>query len=398
MFERGRVLVDRLLALRKAEAGNQAAQLKVLAEFAALDRETGDPLGEFTHREIAAVTKVSERYAAAWLAFAETLTTRLPATLTALEAGTIDQYKARRITQVTDILSGELAGRVEDEVLPQAEEWNPRQLNDRLRRAVARVDPAAAAARAAAAREARRVLHDATDDGAGLLSIQGDVERTQLAYLRIQAIAHQLKSTGDTRTVDQIAADVALDCLAGKDFKHAKVHVWLTLPATTALGVDDKPAHLAGYGWLPAQRALELAAQQDATWQRVLTDPATGQVLDVGRRRYRPPAALRDHLRASHPTCAGPGCIRPAAQCDQDHLVPFPAGPTSAANLRPLCRPHHRMKTFGGWRVEPAADGLGLVWITKHGYRVPYVPDPVADPEPSPPPDSETVPRPGSGR
>ncbi|MPZ82319.1 MAG: hypothetical protein GEV28_18735 [Actinophytocola sp.] len=43
---------------------------------------------------------------------------------------------------------------------------------------------------------------------------------------------------------------MASDCLAGKGFEHAKIQVRLTLPATTASGVDDKPGHLAGYGWL----------------------------------------------------------------------------------------------------------------------------------------------------
>jgi hypothetical protein len=350
--------------------------MELLAEFAALN-----PENEFTHLEVAAVSRVSERCAQTRLTLARTLTTRLPATLAALHDGTIDEYKARRVAEATEILAPDQAAEVETQLMPQAGQWNTRQLNDRLRRAVIRVDPEAAAARAQAKRERRRVTHTTLEDGAGLVQIQSDAERTQLAYLRVRTIAKQLKSTGDVRTVDQIAADVALDCLAGKDFEHAKVHVWLTLPATTALGVDDKPAHLAGYGWLPAQRALELAAQRDATWQRVLTDPTTGHVLDVGRRRYRPPAALQDHIRARYPTCTGPGCNRPAHHCDQDHLVPFPEGPTTEENMHPACRPHHRVKTHGGWRVEKTPDNLGLVWITRHGYRFPYAPDPIADPE-----------------
>src|SRR6185295_12505670 len=143
--------------------------------------------------------------------------------------------------------------------------------------------------------------------------------------------------------------------------------------------------------WLPAQRALELAAQKDATWQRVLTEPATGQVWDVGRRKYRPPAALRDHVQTLYRTCTGPGCRRPAHTCDNDHVVPFPHGGTDLENLHPACRPHHRAKTHGGWRVVNTTDG-GLVWITKHGYSFRYQPDPIADPEPgSSVPDTQTT-------
>jgi hypothetical protein len=216
------------------------------------------------------------------------------------------------------------------------------------------VDPGGAAARAEAKRASRHVRHDTLDDGAGLLTVPGDVERTQVAYDRVTAIARRFKTAGDDRTMDQLRADVALDCLAGKGFEQAKVHVWLTIPATTALGLDHQPGHLAGYGWLPAQRALELAAQEDATWQRVLTDPATGQVLDVGRHTYRPPAALRDHLRVAFPTCTGPGCRQPAHRCDLDHLVPFPAGPTTSGNVRPLCRSHHNEKVRREALVVPS--------------------------------------------
>ncbi len=137
---------------------------------------------------------------------------------------------------------------------------------------------------------------------------------------------------------------MALDLLAGKGFENTTVHVRLTLPATTTLGVDQKPGYLAGYGWLPAQRALELAAQHDATWQRVLTDPLTGHAIDVGRAKYTPPAALRDHTTARWPLCTGPGCTRPAHHGDLDHVDPFPHSATDHTNLHPACRPHHRAK------------------------------------------------------
>jgi hypothetical protein len=370
--------LDGYLASLRVCAVEAARQLRFLAELAAADEVDGD--GEFTHLEVAAVSRVSERFARDRIELAQTLTTRLPRTLEALSVGVVDEYRARRMALGTEVLSDAHAAQVEEALIPQAGQWDPRQLNDRLRRAVIRVDPTAAQARAEAQRAARHVRHDILDDGAGLLQIQGDGERTHLAYRRMQTIAREVKAAGDSRTLDQITADVALDCLAGKDFEHAKVQVWLTLPATTALGVDEKPAHLAGYGWLPAQRALEMAAQEDAVWRRVLTDPATGQAVDVGRGQYRPPAALRDHLRARFPTCVAPGCRQPAHLSDLDHTEPFPAGATDQHNMRPLCRRHHRNKTLGGARIHTTPDGT-LTWITKRGHRFPYQPEPIADPD-----------------
>jgi hypothetical protein len=321
-------------------------------------------------------------YAQNRIALAVALTTRLPRTFEQLRAGVIDEYKARRFMCATEVLSDEATARVDAELASQAGEWNATQLNGRLRRAVLRADPEAAVARAAAQTAARRIRHDTLEDGAGLLTIQGDAERTHLAHCRVRAIAQNLKAAGDERTLDQLTADVALDLLAGKGFDNATVHVRLTLPATTALGVDQKPGYLAGYGWLPAQRALELAAQQDATWQRVLTDPLTGQAIDVGRSKYTPPAALRDHTTARWPHCTGPGCTRPAHHCDLDHLTPFPHGTTDHTNLHPACRPHHRAKTLGGWQVQHTP--TGLEWTTRHGYRFTHIPEPIADPEPIP--------------
>jgi hypothetical protein len=372
--------LDDFVAVLHLEAELASKKLVFLARYTALEEDGFDSEGEYSSWEIAAVTRLAPRFVRGRIELAHTLTTRLPATLAALRAGTIDEYKAGRVATATEVLSDELATQVEDRVLPRAGECDATTLNSRLRYAVARVDPDGAAARAEGKRASRQVRHDTLDDGAGLLTIQGDVERTQLAHNRLTAIARHHKTAGDTRTMDQLRTDIALDCLAGKNFEQAKVHVYLTLPATTALGVDTEPGHLAGYGWLPAQRALELAAQEDATWQRVLADPATGQVLDVGRHKYRPPAALRDHLRVAHPTCTGPGCRQPAHRCDLDHLTPFPAGPTTSGNLRPLCRSHHNEKTHGGWRADISRDG-SLTWVTKHGYRFLYEPEPIADPE-----------------
>jgi len=271
-------------------------------------------------------------------------------------------------------------------VLEAAETRTARQLIYRLKKAVLTVNREAAEERRQERAQSRRVDHYPVEDGGGVLAIHGPIDRTHVADARIDAIARTLKAAGgaEGRTMDQIRADVALDLLAGKNFDDVKVHVWLTLPATTALGVDDKPGYLAGYGDVTAQQALELAGREDATWQRVLTEPATGRVLDVGRRQYKTPAALKDHTAANIPTCTGPGCTRPAHLCDMEHAEPFPAGPTNDENIHPSCRTHHRAKTHGDWRVIKTRDEI--TWISPRGFRFTRQPEPIADPEPEPPP------------
>ncbi|WP_158374466.1 HNH endonuclease signature motif containing protein [Cellulosimicrobium cellulans] len=175
--------------------------------------------------------------------------------------------------------------------------------------------------------------------------------------------------------------------------------VRITIPASTLLGLDDQPAHLDGHGPLDALAARALAA--DGVWQRVVTDPLTDRVLDVGRTRYRPPAALDELVRTRDGTCAAPGCTVPACGCDLDHTVEFhpqpgadpdaPLGRTDADNLGPLCHRHHRLKTDGGFRLRQIAPGL-FEWITPTGHRYLTRPgtgqchDATADPDDEPPP------------
>ncbi len=72
--------------------------------------------------------------------------------------------------------------------------------------------------------------------------------------------------------------------------------VHIVMPYSTLIGVDDLPGELAGYGPIPADLVRDIAA--DAVWKRLLHDPLSGTVLDVGRTTYRPPEALADHVRA----------------------------------------------------------------------------------------------------
>ena len=87
--------------------------------------------------------------------------------------------------------------------------------------------------------------------------------------------------------------------------------------------------------------------------------------------QYRPSRPLRRlvHLRDQH--CCAPGCSRTVRADDLDHRVPWPLGPTSAANLAPLSRRCHRAKTTA-WSLRRDPDG-GHRWTSPVGrlYLVP---------------------------
>ena len=114
---------------------------------------------------------------------------------------------------------------------------------------------------------------------------------------------------------------------------------------------------------VPAMTAWALAA--GGTWRRLVTDPASGVVIDVGRTRYRPPAGLADLVRARDRACVFPTCQTPAKRCDIDHLTAWSqGGTTSLDNLATLCEAHHRLKHTPGWALTRDQAGGILSWHT----------------------------------
>ena len=142
----------------------------------------------------------------------------------------------------------------------------------------------------------------------------------------------------------------------------------MTVPMTSLQGTGDEPGELAGYGPITAETAQDLAT--DGIWTRLVTDPTTGAVLDVGRTRYRPPAALAEHVRARDRYCARPGCSVRAEACDLDHTVEYGRGhgETRVDNLGPLCARDHQIKTDGGFPLIQVAPGV-FEWCTPTGHR-----------------------------
>ncbi|MGK5173969.1 HNH endonuclease signature motif containing protein, partial [Geodermatophilus sp. CPCC 205761] len=92
---------------------------------------------------------------------------------------------------------------------------------------------------------------------------------------------------------------------------------------------------------------------------------------------YRPGAALDRFLRARDRRCRFPGCRRRVPRAGElDHHRPWPAGPTSAANLAGYCTTDHRGKHQApGWRHTLTPDGT-LTVTTPTGLTATTTPPP----------------------
>ena len=126
----------------------------------------------------------------------------------------------------------------------------------------------------------------------------------------------------------------------------ARPDIHVVIDAPTLVGLAHNPAHVPGLGPIPAPLGRALAAQ--GRWRLLLTD-AAGLVTAVSSRTYAPSAAVARLVRAREATCRWPGCTRSSESCDLDHTIAFPDGDTVPANMGPLCRRHHNLKTHHGY-------------------------------------------------
>ncbi|WP_073693772.1 DUF222 domain-containing protein [Mycobacterium sp. ST-F2] len=160
--------------------------------------------------------------------------------------------------------------------------------------------------------------------------------------------------------------------------------------------------YVLGGGVVPPAVLADLVARG----AKVRTVASSADVAGVSR--YRPSVAMDEFVRMRAMTCMFPGCDQPATNCDLDHTIPWPAGPTHPGNLNPKCRKHHLLKTFyggpDGWQDRQQPDGT-IVWTAPTGHTYTTVPESrilfprtVTDtPLPNPPTDLDTPPAPGRG-
>ena len=403
-------------------------------------------VGEELAMRLAWSRRAARRMAADGLAFQR----ELSATGEALACGAIDQPRARVLADWLAGLPVPVALDVQEAVLPRAHRRTVSQLRGDVERALIRVDPAEAAARRKDARAGRRVdkPRPLPHEMAGLYAVL-PADRAMRMHATLDAAARTARAAGDGRSLDQLRADgltdlvlhtscagadpaagTASDASAGPEpaldadratgtasdaadtgtgtdtdtdtdtdigsaggtpcpaRRRPVTQVHVTVAMSTLLGLDEEPADLAGYGPVSAETARALAA--GGVWQRLVTDPLSGAVLDLGRTRYRPTAALAAHVRARDRTCVQPSCDAAAASCDLDHTREFharrgrdpgdePLGTTAADNLGPLCHRDHLVKTEGGFRLRQRAPGE-FVWVTPTGHV--YDVQPGADVDP----------------
>ncbi len=347
------------------------------------EQRRGDPPDipeRSAHLEIAVALRMSETAAANRLDIARDLCGHLSAVRDALSAGDIGYGHALAIVDATRALTPAQAAGVAATVLPRARSQTVGNLRRSLRRRVLAADPAQTRKRCEQATAQRKVDWWPTTDGMAELRLTAPLLQVKAAYEAIHAAAktaaagHPYGSPG-WQPIDTRRADATIGLLTGATTHTTKVNVdvQVTVDLPTLLGFQDCPGELAGYGPIPAHLARELAA--DSKWRRLIYEPQTGELLDLGRTRYTPSPALARYVRTRDQHCTFAGCQRPAARCDLDHCHDYGAGGgTDRINLHPLCVFHHHVKHHAGWTLHTHPATGRTHWTGPSGRRYDILP------------------------
>lgn len=204
----GEAAVDAAVAFDKVANRVAARRVRTVARAALqhVGTEHVDPI-RLAAAEIGSALGLGSRSIDVEIDVALSLTSRLTATLAAMESGDVSYGKAKVLAHQTVDLFDEQAQQVEALVLGKAGERTWAQHDAAVRRAVVRVDPKAPERRRKNADRASRLVRRYGSDGLAELIVTLPVAQVDAAYTAADAWARARKAAGDDRPLEQLRAE-----------------------------------------------------------------------------------------------------------------------------------------------------------------------------------------------
>jgi hypothetical protein len=400
--------LDGLADVARLEARTAALKVTLAAEYvraaSALAQPAASPQEHTAQEmalvaEVACVLTVSERTACALLSECQALTTVLPLTLKALQAGTISWQHARIVVDETTGLDPAGTAALEAHFLDpdalnpargcQAGDLVPSRFRAKARGWRERHHLVSIEKRHAKSAEDRRVEYIPDRDGMAWLSAYLPADTAAGIWERTTAAARALQGPGEARPLNQLRADITATWLltshttgtgsaggiadggtgmgggVAGGVPSPRAQVLITVPVLSLLGATDEPAILDGYGPIPPSMARRLITDGAGSFYRVLTDPRDGAPLEIGRTSYRVTKAQRQWLRLRDGKCPFPGCSNNSLDNEADHLLAWAdGGNTGISNLGQPCPKHHRLKHSSSWKPTGATKDNPPGWTS----------------------------------
>ena len=323
--------------------------------------------------QVGLARRVSPWQAQRYTGWATVLSTELPATFAALQAGQVTEWRAMLVARETIFLSRDHRGLVDAALAPQFESFGDRQLAAEARKLAYRLDPEGFVARTKAAEADRHVTLRPAPDAMTRFTALLPVAQGVACLHALQQAADTATAQGEPRGRGQVMADTLVERVTGQAAADdVPVEVNVVIPADTLFGDTDEPADVPGYGPIPADTARELVRRSSTAWlRRLFTRPDTCELIGMESRRRLFPPGQRRFITLRDQTCRTPWCDAPIRHID--HVVPDEdGGPTSVCNGQGLCEACNYAKEAPGWDSR-APDGAHRDVIirtpTGHEYR-----------------------------
>lgn len=306
-----------------------------------------------------------------FLAFSNRLVDDLQFTLAALVAGSISLEQARLIDRETLTLPPEQRQDIDADLLRNPGALDglcEREVQDRVRRLAYAYDGSDALDRLEEAKARRCASVFPGRDGMMHLAGEFSLEDGMAVRQALDEAARRIKAAGDDRTLAQISADVLVERVTGKSpAEGTKLMLHMVMTDRTLFQGSSEPAHLLGYGTVPATWARIMVGGREpqdkerfralVSLKRIYTHPDTGALVAMDSRSRQFPKALKDLISVRDQYCRTPWCNAPVREFD--HVLQHSrGGPTSAANASARCRACNQTKEQAGW-LEQTRDAGG---------------------------------------
>ncbi|QTG83172.1 DUF222 domain-containing protein [Arthrobacter crystallopoietes] len=263
------VRIDRITAMEELKAALAAAQARETEAFVASRREaraaagiSAERRGRGLAKEVGLARKDSPNRGGKHLGLATTLIREMPCTYQALAQGRLNEWRATILVRETACLRVEDRAAVDRELCADPatlQGCGDKRIGALAKQAALRLDPHAVVRRAAKAETGRHVsCRPAPDTMAYVSALLPVVQGVAVTAALVKA-ADRLKAQGDERGRGQLMADILVERVTGQPAQSpAKIEVQLVMTDRTLFQGDSEPAHLAGYGIVPAQWARDL--------------------------------------------------------------------------------------------------------------------------------------------
>ncbi|MGV8871344.1 MAG: HNH endonuclease [Rhodococcus sp. (in: high G+C Gram-positive bacteria)] len=393
--------IDLITALETVKCASVAVQAVVTDAVATTisneRRERGKPKAQWRTgiaSQIGLARRESPNRGGTHLGLARALVHEMPHTLARLRAGDLNEWRAMILARETACLTVDDRRTIDERLCADPAtlcDAGDRTIEGRARALANELDAASQVKRRAKAYAARHTSTRPAPESMAFFTALTSMEKAVCMWATLRRDADSLiNAGGDTRTRDQIMADLVFERITGASATQGPpVTVDIVISDSTLLAGGDTSAYLHGYGDIPSDVARQLISdaldnETHVALRRLYAHPTSGALTAVESTSRAFPTALGRLIDLRDRTCRTPWCDAPIRH--HDHIRPHSTGGrTSAENGAGLCAACNFAKEGEGWTAEAWRDKRNarhryrLISPTGHSYDSTAPPMPVVE-------------------